>query len=107
MKKGKASDVYNLSVEHIQQCGVVAKDNILALLNRIIANIYFLTCPQIKCGLGSAVHKRKGKPKDQSKSYRRITVSPQLGCILDRYIDFLILNKIDPHSPSEKDRFVF
>lgn len=87
MKKGKASDIYNLSVEHIQQCGVIAKDNICTLLNSIIANIYFLTCPQIKCGLGTAVHKRKGKPKDQSKFYRRITVSPLLGCILDRYID--------------------
>ena len=87
MKRGKACDIYQLSVEHIQLCGLIAKDRILRLLNNIIANIYFLTCPQIKCGLGTAVHKRKGKPKDQASSYRRITVSPLLGCILDRYID--------------------
>jgi hypothetical protein len=57
------------------------------LLNSIITNIYFLTCPQLKAGLGTSIHKGKKKPRNQSKSYRRITVSPQIGCILDRYID--------------------
>ena len=56
---------------------------ILKLHNNIITNNYFLSCPQIKAGLGSSVH----KPRNQSNLYRRITVSPQLGCILDRFID--------------------
>ena len=59
----------------------------MKLLNSIITNIYFLTCPQLKAGLGTSIHKGKKKPRNQSKSYRRITVSPQIGCILDRYID--------------------
>ena len=87
MKRGKSCDIYQLTTEHIQECGKTAKMCILKLLNNIITNIYFLTCPQIKAGLGSSVHKGKKKPRNQSNSYRRITVSPQLGCILDRYID--------------------
>ena len=87
MKRGKACDIYQLTAEHLQECGEAAKMCILNLLNSIIANIYYLTCPQAKAGLGSSIHKGKKKPRDKSKSYRRITVSPQIGCILDRYID--------------------
>ena len=35
---------------------------ILKLINRILRNIYYLSCPQIKLGLGSAIHKGKKKP---------------------------------------------
>ena len=87
MKRGKACDIYQLTVEHIQMCGDEAKLCILNLINRIIEDIYFLSCPQAKAGIGSSVHKGKRKPRTSSKSYRRITVCPQLGTILDRYID--------------------
>ena len=87
MKLGKACDVYQLTVEHLRYCGYSAKMCILKLINMIIDNIYFLTCPQVKVGLGSALHKGKGKPVSKSKSYRRITVTPQIGSILDRYVD--------------------
>ena len=87
MKRGKACDIYHLTVEHIQFCGDKAKTCILNLLNSIISNIYYLSCSQSKAGVGSCIHKSKGKPRNKSKSYRRITVSPQLGTILDRYID--------------------
>ena len=87
MKRGKSCDIYQLTTEHVQECGKIAKMCILKLLNSIITNIYFLTCPQIKAGLGSSVHKGKKKPRNLATSYRRITVSPHLGCILDRYID--------------------
>ena len=87
MKSGKAADVYMLTVEHIRYAGDKAKECILNLLNQIIRNIYFLTCTQIKKGLGSAIYKRKGKPVTKPESYRRITVTPQLGNILDRFID--------------------
>ena len=33
------------------------------------------------------IRKGKGKPVDQSTSYRRVTVTPQIGGILDRYIN--------------------
>ena len=57
------------------------------LINRIIKNIYYLTCSQAKIGLGTYIHKGRGKPVDKSKSYRRVTVTPLIGGILDRFID--------------------
>ena len=87
MKKGKACDIYKLTVEHLRFAGHEAKLIILQLLNDIIENIYYLTCPQVKKGLSTAVYKGKKKPVSESSSYRRITVTPQIGGILDRYID--------------------
>ena len=87
MKLNKACDYYQLTVEHLRYCGEPAKLCILQLINRIINNIYYLTCPQIKIGLGAAVWKGKNKPLSKSKSYRRITVTPQIGVLLDRFID--------------------
>jgi hypothetical protein len=59
MKLGKACDIYQLTVEHLRYCGDLARLALLKLINRIIDDIYFLTCPQIKVGLGSALHKGK------------------------------------------------
>ena len=87
MKLGKACDVYKLTVEHLRYAGPQAKQIILSLLNDIIKNIYYLTCPQVKKGLSTAAYKGKGKPLDQASSYRRITVTPQVGAIIDHYID--------------------
>ena len=87
MKLKKACDIYQLTVEHLRYCGRSAKLSILNLINSIINNIYYLTCPQIKVGVGSSLHKGRKKPMTKSKSYRRITVSPQIGAILDRYVD--------------------
>ena len=87
MKLGKACDLYHLTVEHLREAGQEAKKYIVKLLNIIIENIHYLTCPQIKAGLATSLHKGKRKPLEISKSYRRITVTPQIGAILDRYID--------------------
>ena len=87
MKLNKACDIYQLTVEHLRYAGQEAKLCILNLINDIIDNIYFLTCPQVKKGLSTAVYKGKKKPVCKSSSYRRITVTPQIGGILDRYID--------------------
>ena len=87
MKLGKACDVYKLSVEHLRYSGHEAKLVILKLINSIFSDIYFLTYSQIKVGLSTAVYKGKRKPVSQSSSYRRITVTPQIGAIIDRYID--------------------
>ena len=86
-KLGKAADVYKLRVEHLRNAGNEAKICILNLLNNIISNISFLACPQVKKGIGSAVYKGKKKPLTDPNSFRRITVTPQLGNILDRYVD--------------------
>ena len=86
MKAGKACDVYHLTVEHIRECGFTAQECIRALINKIINNIYFLTCPQVKVGLGTYVYKAKKKPITKSSSYRRVTITPQIGSILDRYM---------------------
>ena len=87
MKLRKACDIYKLTVEHLRYAGAGAKLIILKLLNDIIKNIYYLTCPQIKKGLSTAIFKGKKKPLSESSSYRRITVTPCIGSILDRYID--------------------
>ena len=87
MKPGKACDLYHLTVEHIREAGQLAKQCILKLLNNIISDIYLLTCPQVKIGLASSLHKGKLKPADKSSSYRRITVTPVFGNILDRFLD--------------------
>ena len=87
MKAGKACDVYQLTVEHIRNCGHDALLIILQLINKILKNIYYLSCPQMKLGLGSAVWKGKKKPPAKSTSYRRITVTPILGAIVDYYLD--------------------
>ena len=87
MKPGKACDIYQLTVEHLRHCGPLAKQHILDLINRILRDIYFLTCPQIKLGLGASLHKGKNKPITKSNSYRRITVTPIIGAIIDYYVD--------------------
>lgn len=87
MKPGKSCDIYHLTVEHIQHCGPQAKTHLLHHINRILADIYYLTCPQVKLGLGTSLYKGKNKPFTKSNSYRRITVSPITGAIIDYYID--------------------
>ena len=87
MKPGKACDIYQLTVEHLREAGKDAKLCLLNLLNTVISDIQHLACPQIKTGLATSVHKGKRRLWEVSKSYRRITVTPQIGAILDRYID--------------------
>ena len=87
MKLNKACDIYQLTVEHLRYSGAKAKLIILGLINDIICNINYLACPQVKLGLSTCAYKGKNKPITDANSYRRITVTPQIGCILDRYID--------------------
>ena len=87
MKSGKSCDIYQLTVEHLRNCGDKAKQCILNIINRILINIYYLSCRQIKLGLATPIYKKKDKPISLSSSYRRITVTPILGAIIDYYID--------------------
>ena len=87
MKLGKACDIYHLTVEHLRYCGDSARKYVLSFINMVLDNINYLSCPQIKLGVGTAVYKGKNKPKTSSNSYRRITVSPIIGAIIDYYVD--------------------
>ena len=87
MNAGKVCDIYMLTVEHLRHAGEKARKNILNLVNDLINNIYYFTCPQVKQELSSVVFKGKKKLTTASSSYRRITVTPQIGSILDRYLD--------------------
>ena len=87
MKPGKACDVYQVTVEHLRYCGEQAKLLLLSLINRILHDLQYLSCPQIKLGLGSAIFKAKKKPVSKSSSYRRVTVTPIIGAIVDYYLD--------------------
>ena len=105
MKRGKACDIYKLTAEHLKYAGRKARNVVMNLINDIIENIYYLSCPQIKAGLGTAVYKGKKKPVSQSSSYRRITVTPQIGSILDRYIDPMAEEVFRPVQSSEQYGF--
>ena len=87
MKAGKACDIYMLTVEHLRYAGEASKEHVLELVNDVIKDISYLTCPEVKKGLSSIIYKGKKKPTHVSSSYRRVTVTPQLGSIIDRYID--------------------
>ena len=87
MKNGKSCDIYKVTAEHLKHAGHKARTAVLGLVNSIITNIKSMACPQIKAGLGTAAYKGKKKPVSQASSYRRITVTPQVGSIIDRYID--------------------
>ena len=87
MKLGKACDIYQLTVEHLRYGGDIVREYILCFINRILENIYFISCTQLKLGLATSIHKGKKKPVNLSTSYRRITVTPILGAIIDYYLD--------------------
>ena len=76
MKRGKASDIYIFTAEHLKNAGDKAMKAVLNLINDIIENIEYLACPQIKVGLSTAVFKGKRKP-----------VTPQIRSIRDRFVD--------------------
>ena len=87
MKNGKSCDIYKLTPEHLKHAGTESRATILKLINDIIENMHYLACTQIKAGLGTPVWKGKRKPLSKSSSYRRITVTPLLGSILDHYVE--------------------
>ena len=87
MKPGKAPDIYHLTVEHLRNAGPLAKSCILNLANGVLNKIYYLTCPQMKLGVSSVIYKGKKKLATRADSYRLVTVSPQIGAIIDRYIE--------------------
>ena len=74
MKPGKACDIYQLTVENLRHCGLEAKLLILAFISRILSDIYYLTCPQIKLGVGTAVHKRDIQVRELYSAGERVDI---------------------------------
>ena len=102
MKAGKSCDLYQVTVEHLRNCGTRAKQQVVNLINRIVQDIYYLSCPQIKIGMGTPLFKGKKKPVTMSNSYRRITVSPIIGAIFDYYVDPIAESTFSPkQSPDQ------
>ena len=58
----------------------------MTFLNRIIDNINYLSCPEIKTAAGFIIYKGKNKPVNHYKSYRQVRVTPYLGRLLDEYL---------------------
>ena len=70
MKNGKACDIYILTSEHLKYAGKENLGHVLKYVNMILEHIYYLTSKKIKLGLGTSIHKGKGKPLTHHKSYR-------------------------------------
>ena len=86
MKRGKACDIYRVTPEHFKFAGHENLHHLLKFINMILQHIYYLTCRSIKLGLGTSIHKGKGKPLTHHKSFRRVTVVPHIGAIIDHYM---------------------
>ena len=83
LKTGKASDVYGLSAEHLQFAHPSLVDAITLIINEITENSQV---PQaLKMGLVTPVYKKKKSALDPN-NYRRITVTPIVGKILEKII---------------------
>ena len=78
MQFGRLSVKNLYCIEYLKHAGKEAKLAIWKLINDIIPNIYYLKCPQVEARLGTAVFKGKKKSVTQSRSYRCITVNPQI-----------------------------
>ena len=78
--------VLRMTKEHFKYCGTPALHCLLQFLNMVILNIYYMSCKPIKVGLASAIHKGKGRPLTLTKSFRRITVNPHIGSLIDEYL---------------------
>ena len=86
LKPGKACDVFMLTVEHLRYAGDQTLNLLLNLLNMIIANLNYLSAPQLNTSVASVVHKGKDRPISHHKSYRQVRVTVLIGRLIDEYI---------------------
>ena len=105
LKTGKASDVYRLTVEHLRNCGPAALDHVLTILNLILDDINYVSCPELKTAVGSIIYKGKKKDPNHHKSYRNVRVTPLLGRILDEYIRPTVVAIARPHQSEDQYGF--
>ncbi|CAG2202476.1 unnamed protein product [Mytilus edulis] len=81
MKTGKATDQFGISAEHFKYGGEKTAKILTNLINEAFK---FKRVPQcFKEGIVSPLFKGHGKPICLAKSYRRITVSPVMGKLME------------------------
>ena len=89
INKGKAADIYGVTIEHILNAGEAAIDFLQELINQIFNTGEI---PDIlKTGLLTPVYKKKGE-KINSVNYRGITVLP----VVCKIIEAIIRNRLRP-----------
>ena len=86
LKCNKACDIYKVTAEHIKYAGDEVLSILCILINRVIDDIQYLSAPEFKAAVASAIHKGKDKPKHHHKSYRLVRVCPLIGRIIDEHI---------------------
>ena len=86
LKLNKACDIFKLTVEHLRNCGDKTLSLILNLLNSIIEHLNCLSSPQLNTQVATIIHKGKGKPVYNYKSYRQVRVAPLLGRLLHEHL---------------------
>ena len=74
-----------LTVEHLRYAGDTTLLLLLDLLNLIIDNLNYLSCPQLNTSVASVVHKGKDRPTTHHKSYRQVRVTALIGRLIDEY----------------------
>ena len=58
LKLNKASDVYQLSVEHLRYAGDETLGHILEVINSLLNNVNYLSSPEVKTGCAPFIYKR-------------------------------------------------
>ena len=100
LNKGKAPDIYGLTVENILFGGSTIKTFMLEVINDIFSK--GVVPDNLKFGLLSPVFKKKGKKSD-SKNYRGITVLPVIGKIIEAIFRSRMRVRTEPtHCPLQR-----
>ena len=83
LKNNKAPDAYGISAEHLKLSSSRTVEIMTSVLNTVISTKAIPSCH--KLGIVTPVHK-KGKPANKPDSYRRITVTPTTGKVIEKHI---------------------
>ena len=97
LNTGKSPDIYGLTIENILYAGESAMNFLLRVVNTIFEAGVISHC--LKTGLLTPIFKNKGE-RNNSKNYRRITVLPVIGKILEA----IIKNRIQETLESEQNK---
>ena len=96
LKLRKTCDVFKLTVEHLRYSGEETLSCVVALINKIITNINYLSSHQLNTSVASIIHKGKNKPINHHKSYHQVRVAVLFGHILDEYTRPRFISLIGP-----------
>ena len=102
MKNNKAPDIYGLTSEHFKFAGSPLLALLTYITQKTISDGYIPA--ELKLGLSTPVPKKDKSESDPDK-YRRITVIPQIGKIVDRYLYHETVATLEEHQ--SKHQFGF